>query len=259
MLEISDKTSDGPGTPPVRPKPPPEDLLVVSKTTGRAPFRVGEARGAAGVADIDPEEHTMPVNRAALTGDDRDDGNVQRRQQIDGQGLIAQDAEDNKGNPVMIRFSRKNKEQYVMSENKEGKATGWTGHYRDGKWDIELPKPKKKAKKSTAAKIIKLPDQPVTPAEIRERHGGGAAPSQPSARRGPRRPADRGAEAPRVVETLPPSEGDQRGRKKVGKQDKKKGAFKRKSVVEGKALYAGGRGRVEQLLLCRGYRGRLGK
>ncbi len=60
--------------------------------------------------------------------------------------------EDNKGNPVMTRFSRKNKEQYVMTENKEGKATGWTGHYRDGQWDIELPKPKKKAAKKKAAK-----------------------------------------------------------------------------------------------------------
>jgi len=60
--------------------------------------------------------------------------------------------EDNKGNPVMIRFSRKNKEQYVMTENKEGKATGWTGHYRDDQWDIELPKPKKKAAKKKAAK-----------------------------------------------------------------------------------------------------------
>lgn len=60
--------------------------------------------------------------------------------------------EDNKGNPVIIRFSRKNKEQYVMSENKEGKATGWTGHYRDAKWDIELPKPKKKAVKKKSVK-----------------------------------------------------------------------------------------------------------
>ena len=60
--------------------------------------------------------------------------------------------EDNKGNPVMIRFSRKNKEQYIMSENKEGKATGWTGHYVNGQWDIELPKPKRKAAKKKAAK-----------------------------------------------------------------------------------------------------------
>ena len=60
--------------------------------------------------------------------------------------------EDNKGNPVMIRYSRKNKEQYVMSEDKDGKATGWTGHYINGQWDIELPKPKKKAARKKAAK-----------------------------------------------------------------------------------------------------------
>ncbi|MCU7836390.1 MAG: type I DNA topoisomerase [gamma proteobacterium symbiont of Taylorina sp.] len=63
--------------------------------------------------------------------------------------------EDNKGNPVMIRFSRKNKEQYVMSENKDGKATGWTGHYINQQWDIELPKPKRKAaKKKTVKKKV---------------------------------------------------------------------------------------------------------
>ena len=33
----------------------------------------------------------------------------------------------------MIRFSRKGKEQYVMSEV-DGKATGWSAFYRDGKW-----------------------------------------------------------------------------------------------------------------------------
>ena len=66
--------------------------------------------------------------------------------------LVEAPVEDNKGNPVMIRYSRKNKEQYVMTENKEGKATGWTGHYRDSKWEIELPKPKKKAVKKKVAK-----------------------------------------------------------------------------------------------------------
>ncbi len=60
--------------------------------------------------------------------------------------------EDNKGNPVMIRFSRKNKAQYIMSEDKDGKATGWIGHYHAGQWDIELPKAKKKAAKKKTVK-----------------------------------------------------------------------------------------------------------
>ncbi|MFL1452952.1 type I DNA topoisomerase [Marinobacter sp. GN3S48] len=46
---------------------------------------------------------------------------------------------DPEGNPTVIRYSRKSKEQYVMSE-KEGKATGWSAWYVNGKWQ---PKEKK--------------------------------------------------------------------------------------------------------------------
>ncbi|CAK9885114.1 MAG: DNA topoisomerase 1 [Candidatus Erwinia impunctatus] len=42
---------------------------------------------------------------------------------------------DNEGNKSFVRFSRKTKEQYVSTE-KEGKATGWTAYYVDGKWKI---------------------------------------------------------------------------------------------------------------------------
>ncbi|MGP7732733.1 type I DNA topoisomerase [Oceanimonas smirnovii] len=41
--------------------------------------------------------------------------------------------EDPDGNKAVVRFSRKNKEQYVMTEVNK-KATGWTAHYVDGKW-----------------------------------------------------------------------------------------------------------------------------
>ncbi|WP_144391298.1 type I DNA topoisomerase [Pleionea sediminis] len=63
---------------------------------------------------------------------------------------------DKEGNKAVIRYSRKNKEQYVMSE-KDGKATGWTAHYQDGKWVQSEKKSKAKAttkktaKKSTAS------------------------------------------------------------------------------------------------------------
>ncbi|AJI82191.1 DNA topoisomerase I [Yersinia enterocolitica] len=40
---------------------------------------------------------------------------------------------DNEGNKTLVRFSRKTKQQYVSSE-KEGKATGWSAFYIDGKW-----------------------------------------------------------------------------------------------------------------------------
>ena len=40
---------------------------------------------------------------------------------------------DAEGNKTMVRFSRKTKQQYVSSE-KDGKATGWSAFYIDGKW-----------------------------------------------------------------------------------------------------------------------------
>ncbi|MCW0311279.1 DNA topoisomerase 1 [Pantoea ananatis] len=42
-------------------------------------------------------------------------------------------ATDPEGNKTLVRFSRKTKQQYVASE-KEGKATGWSAFYIDGKW-----------------------------------------------------------------------------------------------------------------------------
>ena len=59
-------------------------------------------------------------------------------------------AKDPDGNPSVVRYSRKNKEQYVMSEV-DGKATGWTAHYQNGKW-VEESKKKAPAKKKAAAK-----------------------------------------------------------------------------------------------------------
>ncbi len=51
-------------------------------------------------------------------------------------------ASDPDGNASIVRFSRKTKEQYVMTEV-NGKATGWTAHYDNGKWQESLAKSKK--------------------------------------------------------------------------------------------------------------------
>ncbi len=59
---------------------------------------------------------------------------------------------DPDGLPAIIRYSRKEKEQYVQSEV-DGKATGWRAFWRDGRW-LEEAKPapvKKKAAKKKAA------------------------------------------------------------------------------------------------------------
>jgi len=52
---------------------------------------------------------------------------------------------DPDGHPSIVRYSRKTKQQYVMSENEEGKATGWSAWCTDGKWKVEdkRKKPKK--------------------------------------------------------------------------------------------------------------------
>ncbi|WP_370259845.1 type I DNA topoisomerase [Idiomarina sp.] len=44
--------------------------------------------------------------------------------------------EDDEGNEAIVRFSRKNKEQYVVTEVNK-KQTGWKAHYKGGKWVID--------------------------------------------------------------------------------------------------------------------------
>ncbi|MBY4676930.1 type I DNA topoisomerase [Marinobacterium arenosum] len=61
--------------------------------------------------------------------------------------LFSAPVEDSEGNPSVIRYSRKTKEQYVMTEV-NGKATGWRAFYRDGAWVEEQAK-KKTAKSSS--------------------------------------------------------------------------------------------------------------
>jgi DNA topoisomerase-1 len=64
--------------------------------------------------------------------------------------LFSAPTQDGDGNPAQVRFSRKSKEQYVMTE-KDGKATGWKAFYQGGKWLEEQPKKKaaKPRKKKT--------------------------------------------------------------------------------------------------------------
>ncbi|GGD74237.1 type I DNA topoisomerase [Lacimicrobium alkaliphilum] len=51
---------------------------------------------------------------------------------------------DPDGNKTMVRYSRKTKQQYVTSENEDGKATGWSAWYKGGKWQVD---DKRKGKK----------------------------------------------------------------------------------------------------------------
>ncbi len=58
--------------------------------------------------------------------------------------LFSAPIEDSDGNPTVIRYSRKTKEQYVQSEI-EGKATGWKAFYQGGKWIETAPVKQQKA------------------------------------------------------------------------------------------------------------------
>jgi DNA topoisomerase-1 len=65
--------------------------------------------------------------------------------------LIHAPVEDPEGNKATIRFQRKTREQYVMTEV-DGKPTGWRAFYRDGRWIEEHPERKTpQAKRKPAA------------------------------------------------------------------------------------------------------------
>ena len=53
--------------------------------------------------------------------------------------LLSAPATDDYGNPSLLRFSRKTKEQFVATEE-DGKPTGWQAFYRDGIWKISKGK-----------------------------------------------------------------------------------------------------------------------
>lgn len=54
--------------------------------------------------------------------------------------LLKGPVKDDQGFPVQVRYSRKSKEQYLMTEDDKGKPTGWRAFYDGSKWVIELPK-----------------------------------------------------------------------------------------------------------------------
>ena len=63
--------------------------------------------------------------------------------------LLSAPDTDPDGNATVIKYSRKNKEQFVASEE-DGKATGWTAHYRNGQWQYQDKKATKKRPKTAA-------------------------------------------------------------------------------------------------------------
>jgi DNA topoisomerase I len=56
--------------------------------------------------------------------------------------LLSAPKADPDGNPAVLRFSRKTREQYVQSEV-DGKPSGWSAYYENGKWKVHTAKAKK--------------------------------------------------------------------------------------------------------------------
>jgi DNA topoisomerase-1 len=131
-----------PAPPKADPVPMPE--LPCEKTEGYFVLR----DGAAGIFLASSAFPRSRETRAPLVKE-----LIPHRDEIDPKYQYLCDApqEDDKGNPTVVRFSRKNKEQYIMTEE-NGKATGWTAHYVDGKWNVSKPEVKKKAAKKKTAK-----------------------------------------------------------------------------------------------------------
>jgi DNA topoisomerase-1 len=75
------------------------------------------------------------------------------------QFLMRGPAEDPDGRRTLVKFARKTKEHYLMTENDKGKPSGWRADYVNGEW-VETEKapakksaaPKKKAKRKAKAK-----------------------------------------------------------------------------------------------------------
>jgi len=69
---------------------------------------------------------------------------IPHRDEIDPKYHYLLDAprQDDEGNPAIIRYSRKTKEQYVMTEQ-DGKATGWRAYFADGRWRDEHARKKR--------------------------------------------------------------------------------------------------------------------
>jgi DNA topoisomerase-1 len=64
------------------------------------------------------------------------------------QFLMQAPQKDSKDRRVLVKFARKTKEHYVMSETDDGKPSGWRADYINGKW-VESEKEKRTRKKAS--------------------------------------------------------------------------------------------------------------
>ena len=97
-----------------------------------------------GASGIFLAAHTFPKSRetrAPLVSE-----LLQFRERISSKFYYLADAPqaDPDGNPSIVRFSRKTKQQYVMTEDEKGKASGWSAWYENDKWVVDDKRKKTK-------------------------------------------------------------------------------------------------------------------
>ncbi len=108
-----------------------------------------------GAAGIFLAAHTFPRSRETRAPKVAELNRFKERISSKFYYLAEAPTKDHEGNLSIVRYSRKTKEQYVMTEivtDGKPKATGWTAKYTDGKWVEEIPKKKAPKKKVTKKK-----------------------------------------------------------------------------------------------------------
>ncbi|RKS87689.1 DNA topoisomerase I [Orbus hercynius] len=110
------------------PKEDPVDLPELKCTKSDAHFVLRD-----GASGIFLAAHNFPKSRETRAPLVAELKRFKDRLPVKFQYLTQAPAQDPEGNDAIVRFSRKNKQQYVTSEV-NGKSTGWLVNYIDGKW-----------------------------------------------------------------------------------------------------------------------------
>jgi len=98
--------------------------------------------------------------------------------------LASAPTQDPDGNKAVVRFLRKTREQYVMSE-RDGKPSGWRALYQGGKWVEEQTKARKAPARGAARKKAAARKAPVRRKKAAKRKKAARA-SKPASKAGDR-------------------------------------------------------------------------
>ncbi|MBA3687186.1 MAG: type I DNA topoisomerase, partial [Planctomycetes bacterium] len=121
------------------PKTPPVPMPELKCTKSDAHFILRD-----GAVGLFLAAHNYPKSRETRAPQVAD--LKRHRSELDPKWLYLADAPetDDKKRPTVIRFARKTREHYLVSEDKDGEPTGWSAWWEDGKWAVRKAEPGKK-------------------------------------------------------------------------------------------------------------------